>query len=239
MLVDPNVDRALERIAERERDVQHAYTPGAFAVRDDAAARPSVRAELDPLAAAAPDGAFFVTTDDRGRTAYTRDGACTLRDGMLVGVAGSPMLGFVSAHGGTRELRVDPVDLALGRIEHPRIEANGAFAYDRLVVDPRTGTTERERVEVGRLALARFPAGTAFAAASDARVAAPDGVLPHVGRARDGTFGALAPMHRATSGIAIDRGLDRLHDAYLAFDAMIAARTARDGASKTTLGLVK
>lgn len=239
MFVDPSTDRALERIAARAADVRHAFTPGAMPVHDDVAIVPGAQPSLDALNVAPPADAFFITTDERGHTAYTRDGGCTLRDGTLVGANGRPMLGFRSPRGGPVELLIDPIDLALGRVRHPRIDAQGTFSYDRVAIDPRSGVDETQRVDVGRLALARFPVATKLAQSDASHVLAPPGVLPHLGRARDGTFGALAPMARATSGIDLDRSLERLQDAYLAFDALQAAHKAQGRVGKTTMDLVK
>ena len=170
---------------------------------------------------------------------YTRDGGFTLRDGALVGTNGRTMLGFTARNAATSELRVDSVDESLGRVQNLRIEADGTLAYDRTVIDPRNGARERERVAVGQLALARFPAATKLTAADANHFVAPPGTLPHVGRAADGNFLTVLPMQREESRIDFDRSLDRLQEAYIAFDALAAVHKAQGSAGKTAMDLLK
>jgi len=62
------------------QDVQRAFTPGAAPNFGDVATdRATSRAVLDPLSVAPPPDAYFLTTDERGRSAYTRDGGFVLR----------------------------------------------------------------------------------------------------------------------------------------------------------------
>ena len=240
MMVNAAAEDALERIAQRAADVQSAFTPGATSPFGDVVTDKAVsHAALDPLSIAAPPDAYFITTDERGRTVYTRDGGLNLTGGTLVGAGGRAMLGFRSATSATSELHVDDVDAELGRVNNLRIEADGTLAYDREVIDPRTGERERERVAVGRVALARFPAATKLAATDANHFLAPAGVTPHVGRAGDGNFAHLAPMQRETSRINFDRSLERLEEAYVAFDALQAAHKARGATGKTAMDLLK
>jgi flagellar basal body rod protein FlgG len=240
MMVNAATEDALDRIAQRAQDVQRAFTPGAAPNFGDVATdRATSRAVLDPLSVAPPPDAYFLTTDERGRSAYTRDGGFVLRDGTLVGASGRAILGFTSSGGATSELHVDAVDEALGRINDLRIESNGALAYDRTAIDPRSGAREREHVVVGQLALARFPAATKLGASDANHFAAPPGTVPHVGRAGDGNFASLAPMRREESRIDFDRSLDRLQEAYVAFDALQAAHKAQGGIGKTAMDLLK
>ncbi len=239
MLVDVAIDRALERVADRAQDVQHAYTPGAVPHFDDVAKQPGTSLAFDPLAAAPPPDAYFVTTDERGRDAYTRDGTCRLAEGTLVGPDGRALRGYAADGAPLDALRVDPIDNELGRVQRPRIEADGTLCYDRVAIDPRTGASSDQRVVVGRLALARFPAATRLASINASLIAPPAGVEPHIGRPGDAVFGLLSPGRRATSGIDVDRSLDRLREAYLALDAMHAAYRANDRATSTTMDLLK
>ncbi len=239
MFVDPTIDRALERIAQRGADVQRAFTPGAVPNRGDDGGAAEARPSLDPLDVAPPADAYFVTTDERGRSVYTRDGGCTLRDGVLDGSNGRPLLGIAAKGGALVPIRIDPVDLALGRVHDLRIDPEGRVCYERTSIDPRTGGTIRERVTAGQLALARFPAATAFTATDASHVSPPPGVVPHLGRAGDGTFSPLRPMARETSGISIDRSLDRLREAYLALDALQVAQQTHFHVAKTTMDLLK
>jgi hypothetical protein len=197
MFLNPTVSAALDRVAERAADVQRAFTPGALPEHDDVAtAGSSSDFTLDPLCVRVPDDAYLVTRDAQGRTAYTRDGAFALRDGHLTETGGGPILGLRAGGSTPAELSVDPVDAALGRVNDPRIEPDGSFVYTRNIVDPRTGAGATQRVTVGRIALARFPAGTRLETSDGIHgfappgVAARDGVpgdgLPHPGRGPPG-----------------------------------------------------
>lgn len=240
MIVNAAAERALDLIARRAADAQKAFTPGAMPQFADAATTTSLsRAELDPMSASAPDGDYFVTTHARGRTAYTRDGKLTFRDGAVCASNGKPMLGYVEPDTAMRALRADPVDVALGRVRNMRVEMDGTIAYDRAVVDPRTGVRESQRVAIGRLALARFPAATKLVPGDDATMLAPADAVAHLGRAGDGNFGTLQPMRREQSRVDFNRSLDRLHDAYIAFDALLAAHKAQGHTGKVAMDLLK
>ena len=240
MFINTATERSLELISQRAGDVYKAFTPGALPERADVETNaPQSRAVLDPLAVSAPDDDYFVTFDDRGRTTYTRDGQMHLVNGRLAGSNGRPMLGYGANASAAAELNVDPVDGALGRVRNMRIETDGTVAYDRRTVDPRSGAAQMQRVSIGRLALARFPAATKLTNAADGTVMPPPGVVPHLGRAADGNFGALAPMRRDESRIDLDRSLERLHDAYVAFDALQAVHKAQGQTGKVAMDLLK
>ncbi len=240
MMINAATQDALDRIAQRAADVQRAFIPGALPQFGDVATDHSAsHPAFDPLCVAPPDGALFLSTDERGRTVYTRDGGFALREGALVGTNGRTMLGFTTRNAATSELRVDSVDASLGRVQNLRIEADGMLAYDRTVIDPRNGAREHERVAVGQLALARFPAATKLTAIDANHFIAPPGTLPHVGRAADGNFSSVLPMQREESRIDFDRSLDRLAEAYIAFDALQAVHKAQGGAAKTSMDLLK
>jgi flagellar basal body rod protein FlgG len=237
VFLNPTIGAALDRIAERAADVRRAFLPGAVPAHDDVAAAPSSEFTLDPLSVAPPDGAYFITSDSRGRPAYTRDGSFALRDGRLVDAAGAPVCGL---RGGTLvELRADPVDVALGRVNDPRIEPDGSFVYQRSTLDPRSGTRESQRVLVGRLALARFPAASRLESSDGDRLSAPPGVPAQTGLAGDGNFARLAPMQRERSRVNLDESLVRLDDAYITFDALQAAEAAKGHLGKTAMDLLK
>jgi flagellar basal body rod protein FlgG len=240
MFLNPTLSAALDRIAERAADVRRAFTPGAVPQHDDVATpSPQSNRTLDPLSVAPPDGTYFVATDARGRTAYTRDGSFSIHDGVLVDPAGRPLQGVSTASGATGELRIDPVDASLGRVRDARIEPDGSFAYSRSAIDPRSGVRETQRVVVGRLSLARFPAGTKLDADDPTASYAPAGVVPHTGVAGDASFAALRPFERERSRVDLDQSLVRLKDAYIAFDALQAAQTAKGHAGKTVMDLIK
>lgn len=239
MLISNATTRALDEIAVRERDVMKAYTPGAAPQRGDVAAPMNAQPVQDPLCVAPPSGSYFVTSDDRGRLLFTRDGAFTLRNGDLVDAQGQPVLGYTRDGAPLEPLRADPVDAALGYTSTARVEADGTVTYERATIDPRTGQRETQRATIGRLALARFAPGTKFQAVDPQHVAPPQGIAPHFGQAGDGNFGALTPFARESSGIDIDLGLQRLQEAYLALDAIRAAGKAQGSVEKTTMDLLK
>jgi flagellar hook protein FlgE len=233
-------ERSLDLIAQRAADVYQAFTPGAMpAFGDVATDAPQSRPILDPLAVTAPGNDYFVTGDDVSRRTYTRDGRFRIVNGTLVGSNGREILGYSGNASALGPLKIDPVDDALGRANNVRIEENGDVAYDRRVVEPRSGAMEVQRVSIGRIALARFPAATKLTSAADGNVTPPAGVPPHVGRASDGNFGSLSPMRREESRIDFERSLDRLHDAYVAFDALQAVHKAQGATGKVAMDLLK
>lgn len=241
MFFDASLSGALDRIAARAADVRRAYTPGAIPQYDDVATTASVSDfTLDPLAVVAPDGAYFIASDDRGRDIYTRDGLFALRNGTLVDADGRSILGARDSKAAAlRALCLDPVDAALGRVHDVAIDGNGALSYRRETIDPRSGERTLQRVSVGRIALARFPAGTRLETSDGSHMVAPAGVALQTGFAGDGSFAALVPMQRERSRVDIDESLIRLKDAYLTFDALQAAQAAKGRLSKTAMDLVK
>lgn len=240
MIVDSATNAAFERIAQRAADVRMAFTPGAVPAHGDVfTEKPAATFTLDPLSIAPPENAYFITTDDRNRTCYTRDGSIALSEGSICASDGRPLQGFANAHASLAALRVDPLDDALGRVKALHVEADGTVTYQRDVVDPRSGTRESERVVVGRLALARFAAGTKLLSLDANHVAAPADVPPHVGRPGDGNFEAVTPFARESSRVDLEKSLQKLKEAYLAFDALSAAHAAQGHANKTAMDLLK
>jgi flagellar basal body rod protein FlgG len=230
---------ALDRITERAADVRRAFTPGAVPEHDDVLT-PSASSDftLDPLAVSAPENAYFITTDDRARVAYTRDGSFSLHDGALVDAGGRAVCGVHAAGEAPAALRVDPVDETLGRVRDAHVERDGSFVYRRETINPRTGARESQRIAVGRVALARFPSGTRLRGEGE-ELRAPRGVTPELGLPGDGDFAPVSPMRRDRSRIEIDESLIRLKDAYLTFDALQAAEAAKSHLGKTAMDLVK
>jgi hypothetical protein len=157
----------------------------------------------------------------------------------LVDARGTAVLGTTARGGALGALSIDPVDAALGRASGVRIEADGSLTYERWTVDPRSGTRGSQRIVAGRLALARFPAGSALETARDGTLRAPAGVVPHTGAPGDDGFAHLQPMRRTGFGIDLDASLARLKDAYDAFDALQAAQAARGRLGKTAMDLLK
>jgi hypothetical protein len=215
MLINSATQASLDLIAARGAEVRATFAP---------------IPKLGDFSNVSPPGAdYFVTTDEHGRASYTRDGRFSIDHGAVVGANTRPILGFAHDGGALRELRVDPVDEALGRVKNLRISGNGAVQYDRSSIDPRSGELEARTVTIGYVALARFPSGTRL----------PSETPPHLGRANDGNFGSVGPMRRETDDASLDRSLDRLHDAYVAFDALQAAHRAQGHVGKTVMDLVK
>jgi len=239
-MIDAATSADLARIAACERDVLGAYVPG-FVPEASNAARP-LRAvpAPDPLSVAAPQGAYFVNANASGPPVFSRAGGFGIVEGELRTADGRPVLGFAL---GDRKalvpLRVDPYDLALGRVSDPGVAADGSFGYARSAIDPRTGERRTERVIVGRLALARFPAGTQPVRIDAIHVTPPAGVRALVGVPSDGNFAPLLPRARDLGGVDIVAGLEKMREAYEAFDALRTAHQARGTIEKATLDLVK
>lgn len=240
-MIDPALARAVSEVAARAADVLHAYDPAYVAAFGDVrAAQRTVRGG-DPLAAAAPDGTFFVVAAD-GTRRYVRDGAFALVDGRLRTRAGADVLGYPpgAAPGALPvPLAADAVDVALGRPVVAKIEPDGTVAYTRGVVDPRTMQRAEQRVVLGTVTLARLPAGTEMRRDATGGYQPPDGVVPHLGRPAEGGFGTLRTQVRGLGGVDLDRGLAKLQDAYLALHALRAAQKARLGLDRGAMDLVK
>ena len=233
---------AYERVLSRAHDLREAFRAGSVPLNDDVRTAPQVIASSDPLSVVPPPGAWFVTRGADGVRAYERDGALALDGGVLRTRGGADVLGY--PHGDARgtvpvPLRIPDTDRALGRGTDARVEPDGTVAYTRAAIDPRTGARGVERVVLGRIALARFPAGTQPPRVDGARVAAPPGVVPHLGTPADGTFPTVATFSRDAGTIDIATGVARLDEAYRAFEAMGAVMRARAGVQKTAVDLVK
>lgn len=224
--------RALADVAARANDVLHAYDPSYEPNFPEArAARRVVRAD-DALAVAPPDDSSFVVGGPAGERRYSRDGRLKFSEGRLHNADGD-VLGF--APGAARNavpqpLRADAIDVALGRTIDLRVEPDGTVAYNRTVTDPRTMQRATQRVVVGTIALARFPAGSNPARAQTA---------PHLGRPAEAGFGALATRARALGPVDINLGLAKLQEAYLALDALQGAQKARSDLDAGAMNLVK
>lgn len=239
MIVDA-LHRSLDEIAVRERDVMQSFRPGAVPERSDVARTPSAQYTGDPLNVVAPTGSYFVSAaDGNGRLLFSRDGGFHLADGRLVDASGDAVLGYAGSAHALVPLKLPVVDLHLGVASDPRIGTDGTLTYARMTIDPRTGKRELSRVAAGRVALARFAPGTKLRAQDATRAVAPTGIEPHLGEPGDGSFGALRPQERERSGVDIDRGLQRLQEAYLAFDALAAAGKAHGAVEKTTMDLLQ
>jgi flagellar basal body rod protein FlgG len=233
---------AYDRVLSRATDLREIFRAGALPLNDDVGTGPRLVPSSDPLSVVPPPGAWLVTRAADSRRAYERDGTFSLADGVLRTRDGAEVLGYPGgdARGAVPvPLRVPPTDRALGRGADARVESDGTVAYTRAAIDPRTGTRADERIVLGRLALARFPAGTHLQRLDAARAAAPPGVVPHVGTPGDDTFPVLATFSRDAGGIDVAAGVARLDEAYRAFEALGAALKSRMAVQKTTVDLVK
>ena len=103
----------------------------------------------------------------------------------------------------------------------------------------KNGERRSERIVIGKLALARFPAGTQPVRLDGVRVVPPEGVKARVGVPGEGDFAVLVPHARDLGGVDIVAGLEKLKDAYESFDALRVAHHARGSAEKAALDLVK
>lgn len=231
--------RAFERIEEAKQRVGRAFTPGSAARGGDIASHAAAQRTLDPLSVAAPEGALFVMRMRDGSSAYTHDGGFSLREGALVDGNGDAVLGYARPGAALAPLEIDPVDRAMHEVRSLRLDADGGLRYDRDIFDPRTGRMKRESVLAGRVALARFPAGSRLRAIDARRERAPEGVTAHLGAPGERGFAALTPHARARSGVKIDASLARLQDAYLQLEALLAAHKAQGSVAKTTMDLLK
>ena len=168
----------------------------------------------------------LLSTAKGGRTSYVRDGRFSISRWNVVGSNARPVLGFTSDAGALYGLHVDPVDEALSRCEQPVSPAARYNTIDRRSIHMRCARTANDL----RLAMWHW---------RDFGTRLPSETPPHLGRANDGNFGAIAPMQRENGDASLDRSLDRLHDAYIAFDALQAAHKAQGHVGKTVMDLVK
>lgn len=239
MLATASLD-ALKRIADRANDVLAAYAPGAVPRFGDVAAPARAVPVDDPLSVAAPPGAWFVTVDERGMRTFTRGGAFHVgADGVLQTADGARVLGTAAPGGVLEPVRLPEPDRTLGRCADVHVDDDGSVAYSRASIDPRTRERSLERMVVGRIALARFPAGANPQRIDATHFTAVAGVFPHLGAPADGDFGALSPRTRDLGGVDLDAGLRRLSDAYVAFAALQAANKAQGESAKVTMDLLK
>jgi len=239
-VIDRSTSAALEKIASRERDVAHAYEPGFVPESSDVARPTHPIATSDPLSVVAPQGAYFLGADESGNVAFSRDGAFTIAGGEVRGGDGRAALGFTLGNRSALvPLRIDPYDRALGGARSASIDAGGTFGYVRTSVDPRSGERRVERVTVGKVAVARFPAGTQPVRIDAVHVAPPPGVKAQIGVPADGSFSALVPHARDVGGIDVIAGLEKMKEAYDSLDVLRAAHHARGALEKAALDLVK
>lgn len=231
---------ALKHIADRANDVLAAYTPGAVPRFGDVNGTAPPLPFDDPLSVAAQPGSWFVTLDDRGTRTYTRAGSFHIgADGTLRTIDGARVLGTPAGGAPLAPLRLPEPDRTLGRTADVHLEDDGQLVYTRTSIDPRTRERSLERTVVGRVALARFPAGGNPQRLDATHFGAVAGVVPHIGAPADGGFAALTTRARDIGNVDIDTGLQRLQEAYVAFSALQAAHKAEGAGSKVVMDLLK
>jgi len=240
-MIDASLAAALARVADRANDVLHGYQAGFEPSADVARKTSPLLPDGRALATSAPPGTYFIV-EAEGRALYTRDGDLRFVDGTLRTAGGATVLGRPLAGGSSTSLiplRVDPVDATLRQAREPRIEPDGLVTFSQSTIDPRTGVRREERLALGRVALAAFPAGTQPVRIDANRVAAPAGVVPRVGVPGDRTFGALRIHVRELGRLDLEAGLRKLQEAYLALDALRAAHQAHGELEKGAMDLLK
>ncbi len=239
-MIDPNVSGAFARLDARRRDALGAFESGFEPEIADVAGRTGIQPNANPLSVVAPEGTFFVAANGASGVAFSRNGTFEIANGELRFAGGGPVLGFaLGKPGAVVPLRIDPYVAALGHATDPRVEADGTFAYMRSTIDPRIGERRTERVAIGRVALARFPAGTQPERVDATHVRAPAGVNAQFGMPTDGRFAALATHARDLGRVDVIAGLERLREAYDELDAVRAAGKAHGTLDRTTMDLLK
>ncbi|MBV8600170.1 MAG: hypothetical protein JO359_01265 [Candidatus Eremiobacteraeota bacterium] len=233
-MVNASISQILAEIERRGEDLEILFSAGAQPHYDDVLGAEAIERDQSPLSIVPPRDAYLATGDPV-RPSFTRDGALQLRDGVLVTSDGSQVLGGDPP----AALHIERADAILGRFEDARIDPDGLFSYARTAIDPQTLATTVERVDAGRVALARFPSGTRLERVDATHVRPPPGVTPAFGTPADGSFGALAVRSRAVRRIDPDAAIVRLQDAYLAARALGAAERTRNGMAKAAFDLVK
>jgi flagellar basal body rod protein FlgG len=239
-MTSSGVARAVESVEQRAEDLRLLYTSGAQPNYSDAVREERIEPARDALSIALPPDSYLLAGDPNKPT-FTRDGSLAVRDGLLVDGSGAPVLGFVQddRSGVPRELRIEKNDALLERAQDVRVEPDGVFGYARTIVDPKTLQARVERVIVGRIALARFPAGTQLQRVDGTHARPPASVVPFVGTPNDGHFSAIFPQRRAIGRIDPDSAIARLQDAYLALRALGALERTKNGLIRGALDLVK
>lgn len=234
------IANAVEDMEKRADDLRLVFTGGAQLNFDDALRAEHVELTGNPLSVALPADTYLVSGES-AKPSYTRDGALEVRDGVLVSSNGVPVLGFVEgdSSGVPRALRIDANDALLGRAQDIRVEPDGVFGYARSLLDPKTEASSVERVVIGRLALARFPAATRLQRLDATHVSAPRGVVPFVGSPNDGNFISIETQRRAVGRIDSDAAISRLQDAYLAMRALSATERSQNAFARSAFDLLK
>jgi hypothetical protein len=227
MLIADSTARAFDTIAARQRDLLNI-----FPAQNEAQVSDSVQFE-------APPDTYFVTHDDKGNRSFVRPAALQFNRGTLTDADGREILGYTAAGSALSPLRADSVDSAVGWTGDVRIGSDGVVGYERTSIDPVTGDRRAQYITVGRIAVARFPAGTKLSPADGFLTMPPAGVSPHLGVPGDGSFALLGKPTAKSIDRDLDTGLQRLQEAYLSLDALRAAGVSQGSVEKTAMDLLK
>ena len=240
-MIEPPLAAALARVAERASDVLHGYSSGFEPRSTDVLRRfPAVVPNASPLSVAAPADAYFVV-EHNGTRAFTRDGVFHFENGELRSEMGWPVLGH-SLNVGRSDpvpLRLDAPDAAVRPPRDLRIDPDGTVTFVQVSFDPHSGARRQQRVALGRLSLARFPAGTTPVGLDATHVIAPRGVGVTTGFPGGGAFGALRVSVRELGRVDLEIGLRRLQEAYLSLEALQAAYRGNADVEKGAMDLLK
>ena len=236
-MIDPATSEAFARIERRAEEVRQAFEPGFVPADSDVRPRsgPRQMPDASPLAVAPPEGSFFILQTPRVRR-YSRDGGFTFEKGTLRARDGAAVLGFTSMQPGRLvPLRASAVDVALGRVDDPKIDPDGTVSCTLSSVDATSGVRIVRRVALGRIALARFPAGSEVPSGASGS----ERVKPMIGMPRTGAMGGLRLHVRQLGDVDLESGLERLHEAYVALEALQAAHKAHHDTDKAATDLLK
>lgn len=237
-------------------DIHNSFTPGFTPVRTELRGTSRSAPSLNPLSSVAPENTYFVGTDVHGRRFYSRNGDFHLVNGMLRTPNGSSVMGYASGSSKLSPLKVNPTDLALGRVTNAQVGADGSLTYERSLRDARSGVKMTDKVVVGYLAIARFPAGTELEHFNETDVngiganrdttkydgvhlSPPTGAEPTIGKPNSIGFGPLK-THSVDRG-SLDQlaAMRRLSDVYLAYNTLKAIGGAKGKNEDKVIALLK
>lgn len=237
--IDNDFDASVDYVNKRADDAINAGKTGyAPNFTDVMVRRARSIPNGDPLSVAAPYGGYFVIGDREvgSERAYTRDGTFRLdRDGLLTNAAGAYVMGFRA--GGLDGRTLKPLQLP------PELRGKeniaGAIRPDGTFVAVRTDVAGDPGVPVGRIALARFPAGRVMRAEGDGSTLHAPGEAPMI--AEPGTSGTAVLTPGARDIGTVDRlaAIRHLSDASTAMSAQLQAAKAQDVLEKKAEDLNK
>ena len=203
MFLNPALSAALDRISERADDVRRAFTPGSVrSIRRRCNGAGRLRLHARPARGQRSRRPLFRHAQPT-RRGWLHPRWIVYRFAMAgCSTAKESRSAALRLRGAT--FRICKSTRLTKRSDErtiPRIERDGSFVYGRVTVDPRSGSRKTQRVVAGRIALARFPAGT--------RLATADGSRMHSSARGAGSTGN--PRRRKLSGPAADAARAKPH----------------------------